>query len=214
MTRGVLGSAGVSTSMPMPARMTRDALEPDVLAGGILVREHQRHLDALRQQRAQATHTHVVVGEHHGARRVAHATSRLVLASLEHRARRCSAAAAAPPRRCGRRIRPAVRHPNSAMPISRNAIANSVNTPLGSGSATDQAAHDQACTNSTRQQRNRECRAPKTSASARSRSRSSDRSSACISWQQRILRLPGAAFLVRDLDLGRPHRRRYRRVPA
>jgi len=50
-----------------------DAVEPDFLAGTVVVRDHQRDLDAARQQRLQAAHADVVVREDD---RHAHGSSR------------------------------------------------------------------------------------------------------------------------------------------
>ena len=51
------------------------------------MRDHQRHLDAVRQQRAQAAHADIVIGEHHA--RAARARPFLlvhgcILAPLQH----------------------------------------------------------------------------------------------------------------------------------
>ena len=94
----------------VPERVARDAVEPDVLAGCIDVREHDRHLDAVRQQCPQAAHADIMIGEYHRPR--AHGCPPWFTAGPRHaptRCRRYSAAGAAPRRRSGRRTRPADR---------------------------------------------------------------------------------------------------------
>ena len=47
----------------MIARQLGDAREPDALAGGVAVRDDERHLHARIEQHAQAAHAYVVVRE-------------------------------------------------------------------------------------------------------------------------------------------------------
>ena len=47
----------------------RDRAEPDRLGRIVLVRHHQRHLDAARQQHLQAAHADIVIGKNDCAHR-------------------------------------------------------------------------------------------------------------------------------------------------
>ena len=65
---GAFGSSGVMVAMPYSRGRGGDAVEPDGFARIVLVRDDQRHLDAVGQQHLQAAHADVVVGEDDGAR--------------------------------------------------------------------------------------------------------------------------------------------------